>query len=80
MEAEGSIHIESHRYGILAFLRQKQWWYFEGLDPERKLYFVLLALEGLPSSYVSLKVIDYGRNLRWEEITWDHSMPHPAMR
>jgi hypothetical protein len=67
MEAEGSIHIESRRYGILAFLRQKQWWYFEGLDPERKLYFVLLALEGLPSSYVSLKVIDYGRNLRWEE-------------
>jgi len=67
MEAEGSIHIDSRRYGRLAFLRQKQWWYFEGLDPERQLYFVLLALEGLPSSYVSLKVTDYGRNLRWEE-------------
>ncbi len=67
MEAEGSIHIDSRRFGRLAFLRQKQWWYFEGLDPERNLYFVLLALEGLPSSYVSLKVVDYGRNLRWEE-------------
>jgi hypothetical protein len=67
MEAEGSVHINARRHGILAFLRQKQWWYFEGLDPDRKLYYVLLALEGLPSSYVSLKVIDYGRHLRWEE-------------
>ncbi len=67
MDAEGSVRIDSRRHGRLAFLRQKQWWSFEGLDPERKLYFVLLALEGLPTSYVSLKVIDYGRNLRWEE-------------
>jgi hypothetical protein len=67
MEAEGSVHLDSRRHGRLAFLRQKQWWYFEGLDPDRQLYYVLLALEGLPSSYVSLKVIDYGRNLRWEE-------------
>ncbi len=67
MEAEGSIHIDPRRYGRLAFLRQKQWWSFEGLDPERQLYFVVLALEGLPSSYVSFKVIDYGRKLRWEE-------------
>ncbi len=67
MNTEGSIHIDPRRHGPLAFLRQKQWWYFEGLDPEHKLYFVLLALEGLPSSYVSLKAIDYEHNLRWEE-------------
>ncbi len=46
MEAEGSIRLDSRRYGKLAFLRQKQWWSFEGLDPERQIYFVLLALEG----------------------------------
>ncbi len=58
MQSEGSVHIDTRRHGRLAFLRHKQWWYFEGLDPERQLYFVLLALEGLPSSYVSLKAID----------------------
>ncbi len=67
MEAEGSVRLDPRRFGTLAFLRQKQWWSFEGLDPVRQLYFVLLALEGLPTSYVSLKVIDYGRDLRWEE-------------
>ena len=50
MNTEGSIHIDPRRHGALAFLRQKQWWYFEGLDPEHKFYFVLLALEGPPSS------------------------------
>lgn len=67
MESEGSVRIDPRRYGRLAFLRQKQWWSFEGLDPEQQLYFVLLALEGLPTSYVSLKIIDYGRNRRWDE-------------
>ncbi len=67
MHAEGSVRIDSRRHGRFAFLRQKQWWYFEGLDPERKLYFVLLALEGMPVSYVSLKAIDYGHNVRWDE-------------
>ncbi len=67
MDTEGSIRIDSRRYGRLAFLRQKQWWYFEGLDPEHKLYFVLLALQGFPVSYVSLKAIDYEHDLRWEE-------------
>jgi hypothetical protein len=67
MHNEGSVHLDSRRHGRLAFLRQKQWWYFEGLDPQHKLYFVLLALEGFPVSYVSLKAIDYAHNLRWEE-------------
>jgi hypothetical protein len=33
MRNEGSVHILSRRHGLLAFLRQKQWWSFEGLDP-----------------------------------------------
>jgi len=67
MRHEGSIHIQSRRHGLLAFLRQKQWWYFEGLDPAQGLYFVFLALEGLPASYLSLKVIDYRNNRRWAQ-------------
>ncbi len=67
MHLEGSIHIPSRRHGLFAFLRQKQWWYFEGLDPTLGLYFVFLALEGLPASYVSLKIIDYKNNRRWTE-------------
>ncbi|MBI5034751.1 MAG: DUF2804 family protein [Chloroflexi bacterium] len=67
MHAEGSVRIDSRRHARLAFLRQKQWWSFERLDPERKLYFVLLALKGLPTSYVSLKAIDYEHDVRWEE-------------
>ena len=69
MRNEGSVHIRSRRHGLLAWLRQKQWWYFEGLDPTQGLYFVFLALEGRPASYVSLKVIDYKNNRRW---TADH--------
>ncbi len=67
MRDEGSVHIPSRRHGLLAFLRQKQWWYFEGLDPAQSLYFVFLALEGLPSSYVSLKIIDYKNHRRWTQ-------------
>ncbi len=67
MDNEGSVNIDSRRFGRLAFLRSKQWWYFEGLDPEQKLYFVFLALQALPSSYVSIKIIDYKNNRRWTE-------------
>ncbi len=67
MRHEGSIHIKSRRHGLLAFLRQKQWWSFEGLDPAQGLYFVFLALEELPASYVPLQVIDYKNNRRWAE-------------
>ncbi len=64
MRDEGAITIQSRRYGLLAFLRRKQWWSFEGLDPQQKLYFVFLALQAFPSDYVSLKVIDYGSGHR----------------
>ena len=67
MHHEGSIHIPGRRHGSFVFLRQKQWWSFEGLDPTQGLYFVFLALEGLPASYVSLKIIDYKNNRRWTE-------------
>jgi hypothetical protein len=65
MNDEGYVKIDSRRFGPLAFLRRKQWWYFEGLDPEQGLYFVFLALQAIPSDYVSLKVIDYRSNRRW---------------
>jgi hypothetical protein len=67
MKDEGYIAFDSRRYGLLAGLRRKQWWYFEGLDPDQQLYFVFLALEAFPTSYVSLKVIDYRNNRRWTE-------------
>lgn len=73
---EGRVQVASRRHGLLAFLRRKQWWSFEGLDPERGLYFVFLALQGFPVDYVSLKIIDYRRGLRWEE---DHMGPFEAV-
>src|SRR5271167_674434 len=56
-------------------MRRKQWWCFEGLDETRKLYFVFLALEAVPLSYVSLKVIDFNSGKRWTE---DHFGPFAA--
>lgn len=67
MRNEGKVPIEMKRFGPLAALRAKQWWYFEGLDPEQQLYFVFLALEAFPASYVSLKLIDYRSGERWTE-------------
>ncbi len=67
MEGEGRVRIESRRHGMLAALRRKQWWSFEGLDEEQKFYFVLLALESFPSSYVSLLAVNYGSGERLEE-------------
>lgn len=67
MRNEGRVEYSSGRYGLGAFMRRKQWWYFEGLDEARKLYFVFNALEATPTSYVSLKAIDYGRGTRWAE-------------
>jgi hypothetical protein len=67
MRDEGYVAIDSRRFGLLAGFRRKQWWSFEGLDPQRKLYFVFLALQAFPSDYVSLKVIDYQHNRRWTE-------------
>ncbi len=67
MHNEGSVSIDTTRFGLLGRLRRKQWWYFEGLDPQRRLYFVFLALQAFPSDYVSLKVIDYAGNRRWTE-------------
>jgi hypothetical protein len=67
MNQEGAVKLDTRRYGLLAGLRNKQWWYFEGLDPERKLYFVFLALKAFPLSYVSLKLIDFQNNTRWTE-------------
>jgi hypothetical protein len=65
MHNEGYVKIDTRRFGPLAFLRCKQWWYFEGLDPKQGLYFVFLALQAFPTDYVSLKVIDYHNNHRW---------------
>jgi len=67
MRDEGYVSMDTRRFGPLAFLRNKQWWYFEGLDAEQKLYFVFLALQAFPSNYVSLKIIDYASNRRWNE-------------
>ena len=65
MHNEGYVKINTNRFGGLAFLRCKQWWYFEGLDAGQGLYFVFLALQTFPTDYVSLKVIDYHNNRRW---------------
>ncbi len=67
MKNEGAVDIDLHRFGVFAGLRSKQWWYFEGLDPQQKLYFVFLALEAFPLSYVSIKLIDFEQNERWTE-------------
>lgn len=67
MKNEGRVDYSSKRYGPGAFMRRKQWWYFEGLDESRQLYFVFLALEASLMSYVSLKVIDYGTGQHWSE-------------
>src|SRR5574342_725442 len=65
MHDEGFVKVDTRRFGSLAFLRCKQWWYFEGLDPKQGLYFVFLALQAFPTDYVSLKVINYQANRRW---------------
>jgi len=67
MQNEGRVKIDLRRFGPLAGLRAKQWWYFEGLDPEKQLYYVFLALEAFPASYVSLKLINYATGERWTE-------------
>ncbi|MEW6400669.1 MAG: hypothetical protein AB1649_02655 [Chloroflexota bacterium] len=64
MRNEGYVKINTDRFGPLAFLRCKQWWSFEGLDPKQGLYFVFLTLQAFPTDYVSLKVIDYRTNRR----------------
>jgi hypothetical protein len=67
MKDEGFVAVDSRRYGLLAGLRKKQWWSFEGFDPEQRLYYVFLALQAFPTSYISLKLIDYHNNRRWTE-------------
>ena len=67
MHNEGYVKVDTRRFGPLAFLRRKQWWYFEGLDPKQGLYFVFLALQAFPTDYVSLKVIDYQKDRRWTQ-------------
>ena len=59
MLKEGYPKINSRRFGMMAFLRKKQWWSFEGLDQKSKLYFLVLALKSPYASYVSLKIIDF---------------------
>jgi hypothetical protein len=78
MHDEGYIAINSRRFGLLAGLRRKQWWSFEGLDPQQKLYFVFLALQAFPSDYVSLKVIDYQNDRRWTEDHLGHFQTSPG--
>jgi hypothetical protein len=67
MRDEGLVPIDTRRFGISGWLRRKQWWYFEGLDPQEKVYFVFLALQAFPTNYVSLKIIDYQNDRRWTE-------------
>jgi hypothetical protein len=67
MKEEGYKSINIRRHGLSAFKRYKQWWYFEGLDPTQKIYYVFLALKGFPKSYISLKVINYQNGKRWSE-------------
>ena len=68
MKDEGYRTIKNkNRHGLSAYRRYKQWWYFEGLDPEQNIYYVFLALKGFPKSYISIKVIDYKNNTRWTE-------------
>jgi hypothetical protein len=67
MHNEGLVSIDASRFGFTGQLRRKQWWYFEGIDSGRKLYYVFLALKAFPLSYVSIKVIDYKNNRRFTE-------------
>jgi len=71
MKKGNSRAVAWRRHGPTAFLRLKEWWSFEGLDPARRLYFVFLAMSSPISDYVSLTVLDYagGRRTASEHIT-----------
>ena len=64
---EGFIPIKWRRFGPAAFLRRKQWWSFEGLDEERGVYFVFLAMQSFPAGYVALTIIDTNSGQRTAE-------------
>lgn len=55
---EGLVDTDSRKFGLAAFLRKKQWWSFEGLDEKSGVYFVFLAMQSVPTGYVSLTVLD----------------------
>lgn len=67
MQNEGHVKIDTSRFGIKGVLRKKEWWSFEGIDTEQKIYYVFLALKAFPSSYISIKIIDYKNNRRFTE-------------
>lgn len=67
MQDEGLVDIDIRGRGAGAFARRKQWWSFEGLDPERQVYFVFLAMRAFPVDFVSLTAIDLSTGKRVAE-------------
>ena len=80
MDNEGHVNINTSRFGIKGVLRKKQWWYFEGIDTEQRLYYVFLALQAFPASYVSIKIIDYQNNRRFTEDHMGSFISEPSSR
>ncbi|HOC91268.1 MAG TPA: DUF2804 family protein [bacterium] len=74
---EGFIPIKWRGRGSAALLRRKQWWSFEGMDEDRGVYFVFLAMQSFPSGYVSLTVINLknGRRFVLERLTGVEARP-----
>lgn len=64
-QSEGFRTVPWKKHGIPAKRRQKQWWYFEGLDVNKKIYYIFLAMKMRPTDYISLTVVNYGTNERW---------------
>jgi hypothetical protein len=61
---EGYIPIKWRGRGATAFLRRKQWWSFEGMDKDRGVYFVFLAMHSFPFGHVSLTAINLNDDRR----------------
>lgn len=80
MQNEGRIEIDGSRFGIAGLFRKKEWWYFEGIDAEQKIYYVFLALRAFPMSYVSIKIIDYKNSRRFTEEHMGSFIAEPGNR
>lgn len=64
-QAEGYRTVPYKKHRLRAKRRLKQCWYFKGLDPKEKVYYIFLALKMHPTDYISLTVVNYGTVERW---------------
>ncbi|MBN2155479.1 MAG: hypothetical protein JW776_05515 [Candidatus Lokiarchaeota archaeon] len=64
-QSEGFRTVPWKKHGLGARRRQKQWWYFEGLDPNKKIYYIFNAMKMRPTDYISLTAVNYSSGERW---------------